>query len=441
MAEDTAGEHRNSAAGEDSISRRPMTHSGKRAMVVVLIVTALVASGAAALWLSAKGSGQISDSAPEERSDAGDIVTLSEEIQRNIGLSLEAAQVRTLVRTVQATGIVGPNETRVAHIRPLARGRIEKVHVRLGDRVRAGQPLADYDNIELGELIGQYLSAAAALEKANAEAEVTRQSLERAQRLIDLGAVAKAEYEKRNAEYKNALASINSEKAELENVEEKIHRFGLTDADLERLKARTHADHHREASHSTLRAPFGGIVIKSEIAEGEAVDTEREMFTVADISTVWVQADVYEKDIALIRQGQEVQVRLDSYPGEVFRGKITYVSDFLDPKTRTAKVRCEVPNPGSRLKLEMFARIDIPTSTGRDAVMIPSSAIQHIEDKPVVFIKTGDGQFQKREVQLGAESDGWVEVTSGLNAGEVVVALGSFQLKSALLKDQISGED
>lgn len=441
MTEDTLNNQSSKDVTESAILRRRAKLRKRLPMIVVAVVIVIAASGTAAFWLRSKGSARNSEAAPEKQSEARDVVTLSDKLQRNVGLRLETAQTKTVLRTIQATGVVGPNETRVAHIRPLARGRIETVHVRVGDRVRAGQPLVAYDNIDLGELISQYLIAVAAVDKANAEAEVTRRSFERAQRLIELGAVAKAEYEKRNADYQNALATINGQKAGMDEVEEKIHRFGLTDADLEKLKTRTHAERHQDASHSVLLAPFAGVVIKSEVAAGEVVDTEREMFTIADISTVWVQADVYEKDIAFIRQGQEVKIEVAAYPGETFTGKITYVTDFLDPKTRSARVRCEVPNPHLRLKLEMFANIQIPTPAQREALMIPASAVQQIQDKPVVFVKIGDAEFQKREVQLGPQSDGWVEVTGGLKAGEVVAAEGSFYLKSALLKDQISGED
>lgn len=369
------------------------------------------------------------------------VVKLEPAAMRNIGLTVVQAQARTVQQVVRATGSIGPNESRLAHIRPLARGRIEKVFVRLGDRVRARQPLVEYDNIELGELIGGYLSAAAGLEKARAEAEVSKRSLERARSLVELGAVARAEFERRNAEYQNALASINSQRAEIAKVEEKLHRFGLTDADIQKLRSHRNSDYHREASHSMLTAPFNGVVVKYNVAEGEVVGPEDELFTLADLSTVWVLADVYEKDIALISQGQEARMITDAYPGEVFRGRITYVSDMLDPKTRTAKVRCEVPNPDGRLKLEMFVTVELPTPAGRQMLMVPSTAIQLIDDQPVVFVKTGEAQFERRNVRLGGNSNGWVEVTSGVREGEPVVTEGSFHLKSALLRERIGGEE
>lgn len=409
-------------------------------ILAALILTAVAGVG---FWWRANRVGDNQKMGRQEHMEgtANDLITLDTTAQSTIGLKVETAQIRTIMQTIQTTGVVGPNETRVAHIRPLARGRIEKVYVRLGDRVRAGQPLVAYDNVELGELIGEYLSAVAVLEQKNAEADVAKRALERAQNLVELGAVARAEYERRSAEYKNALASINSQKAEIARIEEKLHRFGLSDADLEKLSTPTHTPYHREASHSVLRAPFDGVVIKYDVAEGEVVETDHDLFTIADLSTVWVQADVYEKDIAAIHKGQEVKISVNAYPGEIFVGKITYVSDFLDPTTRTAKVRCEVSNPQDRLKLEMFATIHIPTRISRAAVMIPLAAVQDLDGRPVAFVRVDDTQFQKRELQLGTESDGWVEVKKGVKAGEQVVTEGAFMIKSELKKKEFGEHD
>ncbi|HJT70785.1 MAG TPA: efflux RND transporter periplasmic adaptor subunit [Terriglobales bacterium] len=360
--------------------------------------------------------------------------------QRNIGLRNEVAETRTVVQTVRTTGTVGANETRVGHIRALTRGRILKVSVRLGDQVRAGQPLAVYDNIELGEVIGQYGVGLASLKKAQAEAEVARRSVDRAKNLVDLGAVAKAELERRSAEYSNALSSIETQRAELARFEEKMHRFGLNENDIREVR-QAGAESHREVSQSTLHAPFSGIVTKLDVVEGETVETDRELFTVADLSIVWVQADIYEKDIGSIRKGVEANVSVDAYPGQTFHGRITYISDILDPKTRTAKVRCEVPNPGGRLKLDMFATIDIPTPAGRQAVMIPAAAVQQINDQPVLFVRANETDFQRRAVQLGAKDGDWVEAVSGVKTGERVVTTGSFQLKSLLLREQIGEKE
>jgi cobalt-zinc-cadmium efflux system membrane fusion protein len=181
-----------------------------------------------------------------------------------------------------------------------------------------------------------------------------------------------------------------------------------------------------------VRAPFAGVVTAADVAPGEAVDTQRELFTVADLSTVWVIGDLYQKDIASVRRGQEAQITTESYPGETFIGRVTYISDVLDSSTRTAKVRCEVPNRDGRLKLQMFVTMGIPTATARDALVIPAAAVQQVDDDTVVFVQTGDDTFEKRVVDAGVGTGGWVRVLVGLKAGERVVTEGGFMLKSKL---------
>lgn len=419
-------------------------------IIFVAVFLAIAALIIAAVWMRSGQPAGAAEAEHKETKEGGDehgnegehaeasVITLDEAEQEEMGIEVETAQLRSSSATFQITGVVGPNQTRQSHIRPLSRGRIEKVYVRAGDRVRAGQSLVAYDNIELGELVSEYASAKATLGKANAEAEVSKRSLERAQKLIELGAVTKAEYEKRDAEYKSALASIDMQKAQVAMIAQKMRRFGITDAEIDKLDARGARQH--DLPHTILRSPFNGIVIKSEVAEGETVDTDRELFTIADISTVWVQGDVYEKDIAAIRQGQQVTVAVNAYPGQTFTGRITYLSDVLDPQSRTAKVRCEVPNPRGMLKLEMFATIQIPTGIQRETLMIPVAAVQEIDKKSVVFVKEGENKFEKREVELGAQSDGWIEVRDGVKEREKVVTAGAFMLKSHLKKEEF-GED
>jgi cobalt-zinc-cadmium efflux system membrane fusion protein len=420
---------------------------------IILVAAFLAIAGLiiTVVWMRGSQRAGTAGAAHKEAKEAGDhggdtgeqaqsrVITLDEQAQEEMGLKVEMARLRSTSGTFQVTGVVGPNQTRQAHIRPLSRGRIEKVYVRVGDRVRTGQPLVAYDNIELGELMSEYASARATLEKLNAEADVSKRSVERAQKLIELGAVTKAEYERRDAEYKSALASINMQKAQAALVAQKMRRFGMTDAEIEKIDAAP-TKQHQDMPHTILRSPFDGVVLQSEVAEGEAVDSQRELFTIADISIVWVQGDVYEKDIAAIRRGQQVTVLVNAYPAERFTGRITYLSDVLEPHTRTAKVRCEVANPRGLLKLEMFATIQIPTGAQRQAVMIPAAAVQQVDGKSVAFVKVDKNKFEKREVELGDQDDGWVEVRGGLKEGEKVVTAGAFMLKSNLKKEDF-GED
>jgi membrane fusion protein, heavy metal efflux system len=417
-----------------------MREQNWKAAAAAIFLAGLAAGGGGAWFLLRPGRmAPAAVEAPEEKHETARI-RMETAAQKNIRVSFEPVQTRRVERTIRATGAVSPNESRLAHLRPLARGRIEKVHVRLGDRVRAGQTLLVYDNVELGEVIGQFTVAAGALNRAKAEAEVTRRAVERAKSLVDVGALAQAEFDRRNAEYKSALTAVESQAADLAKTEEKLHRFGMSEEDVQALNPREGAGGHREASHSRMTAPFDGIVIEYNAAEGETFGPDDVVFAVADTSTVWVLADVYEKDIALVRSGQQARIVADSFPGEVFWGKITYVSDFLDPKTRTARVRCEVPNTDGRLRLAMFASVELPSPAGRDALMVPSTAVQQVDGKPVVFVRVSPTEFEPRRVTLGSASDGWLEVTGGLKLGEVVAARGSFFLKSTLLRSEIGEE-
>jgi cobalt-zinc-cadmium efflux system membrane fusion protein len=354
-------------------------------------------------------------------------LTLDDEAQERIGLETVEAQPRPIGAHVRTTGIVGPNETRVAHVRALSTGVITGVMVRRGDRVDAGQALLTYDNVELGQTVAGYRSALASLESTRGQAEVARLALERADRLVEIGGIAQAEHQRRKAEHAAALAGVKSSEAQLANLRQALSRFGVNEGALKDgdLDANTGA-------RSTLRAPFAGTVLDVQAVSGETVSPERELATVADLSTVWILGDVYERDLATISEGREARVVTDAYPDEPLSCRVTYVSDVLDAQSRTAKVRCEAKNPNGRLRLQMFARMEIAAGASRDVLAIPRSAIQQIDGETSVFIRTGDESFERRAVRLGTMTEEWAEVTSGVTAGDRVVTTGAVMLKSRL---------
>jgi cobalt-zinc-cadmium efflux system membrane fusion protein len=165
-----------------------------------------------------------------------------------------------------------------------------------------------------------------------------------------------------------------------------------------------------------------------------------DLFSIADITEVWVQAEVYEKDLGRIHTGQFASITVDTYP-EKFSGKVAYISDILDPQTRTAKVRCVVPNKKLLLKLDMFASVDVPTTFSRKAIAVPVSAIQQMEGKNVVFVRKADEKFEVREVKTGNTVEGQTEITAGLAEGEPIVVQGSFHLKSIVLGESLGEEE
>jgi cobalt-zinc-cadmium efflux system membrane fusion protein len=371
------------------------------------------------------------DAAPASGADAKDAadapVKMSAQAQQNIGLEVARAALQPIVRTVRATGLVGFDETRIVRMRPLSRGRLTATKVELGAKVKAGQVIATYDNIEYGDLAGQLAVAQAGLAQARAEADTTRRAVERARELLSIGGIARAELERKTADQARAIAALRTQEAEIARVQERLRRF--------------HADGAPTASGaSPIMAPIDGVVIKIDAVPGELLDPDREIFTVADLATVWVQADVLEKDIGLIEPGQTASVSVVAQPDKRFPAQVSYVAQILDPKTNTARVRCVVANPDGALKLNMFATIDIGVPTDRRAVVVPPAAIQYVDEKPGVFVRRDAESFERRVVAVGVEDRGWIELTDGVAAGDAVVTTGSFQLKSILLRDRIAND-
>ncbi len=348
--------------------------------------------------------------------------------QKHVGLVVHPAGMKQLTEFLQVTGTVQPIDSHVSPVRALARGRVQEVLARVGDRVTGGQILARFDNIEAGELLSQLESARADLEKLKVQAAAQAKQVERNRRLVDIGAAAQKDYELSEAEQQGLHQSIRSQESVIEGIAARLRRFGIEAAS------------RRGPVLTTIRAPFTGVITKAQLAAGEVVDTDHDLFTVTDLSRVWVQAEVYEKDLGRIRIGQTAFVTVDTYPDERFTGKVSHISDILDPQTRTARVRCEIANPGVRLKLDMFASVQVPTTFSREALAVPVSALQQVEEKNVLFIQAGPTKFELRPVQTGKTINGLLEIVSGLRAGEQVVTQGAFHLKSIVTGKELGEE-
>jgi cobalt-zinc-cadmium efflux system membrane fusion protein len=364
--------------------------------------------------------------ATEDKKESG-LVEMSIEAQKHVGLQVEPAQVRQLNEYLQVPGTVQATDSRVNTVRPLARGRLHAVLVRVGDRVRPGQPLATYDNMEAGELAAQLTGAKAELQKLRVQERNLARQADRALSLADIGAVPKKEYEQARADQQAAEEGIKGQESVIAGILARLQRFGLSEAGA-------------QTPLTTVSSPGAGVVTKLNASPGEVIEPTSELFTISDLSTVWVQAEVYEKDLGRLRVGQPAFITVDTYPNEQFTGKVTYVSDFLDPQTRTAKVRCEVPNGGIRLKLDMFASVSLPTTFSRHALAVPDGAIQQVGDRSVVFVRKAPTKFEPRGVTAGNSVKDLVEITNGLEVGEAVVKAGSFHLKSILMGKDLGEE-
>jgi cobalt-zinc-cadmium efflux system membrane fusion protein len=270
--------------------------------------------------------------------------------------------------------------------------------------------------------------------KAAAKLYVAERAYERAKMLLREKVIGLAEAQRREGE----MLSLRAEKRE---AEDRLRLLGMTEEQITKLNRE-----HKMLSYVPITAPFDGRVIARNLTKGEVVEVTEKLFTVADLSEVWVLANIPEKDITFIRADagsersgveQLVEVLVTAYPGEVFHGKVTYVGDVLDVATRTMNLRLELPNPHRKLKPEMYATIRVYSLPERNVLMVPESAVQRERDRRFVFVQRDLQTFEARDVVLAESNGDVVKVLDGLQEGELIVVKGAYVLKSELLSDQI----
>jgi len=360
------------------------------------------------------------ESRPKRSADEARLVRLPPDEVTRSGVTVEPVE-RTAFRTYRTfPGVVRPNENALANITTLVRGRVAEVHADLGQEVKPNQLLAVLHSGDLGLAQSAYL-------KARARRHVAEQAYQRAQFLFKEKVIGQAEAQRREGE----MISI---RAEAQEAREGLRLLGMDDKEIRTLeRAQT------IRSQVAIVAPFAGRVIARDLTKGELVETTHKLFVVADLSTVWVVANVSEKDVSYVQHAaaapnQPVEVYVAAYPDEVFQGTVSYVGDVLDSVTRTMQVRLALPNSTGRLKPEMFATIRVLSEPAPDILVVPEAAVQHDRDRSFVFVQREPGVFEARTVKLGGRNGTVVEVLEGVKEGEAVVMEGAFTLKSELLK-------
>lgn len=351
------------------------------------------------------------------------LISLSMEESTRVGLVVQPA-ARSDFRTHRDfPAIVQPNHHNMAEITTLVRGRVVDVYADLGQEVKANAPLAILYSSDLGLAQSAYL-------KARAKLHVAEQAYGRAKFLLQEKVIGEAEAQRRHAE-------LLSNQAESNESRDRLKLLGMDAAELRRL------DQSREIrSVVPIVAPFAGRIIGRNLTRGEVVETTEKLFVIADLSAVWVVANIPEKDIPFVHSvhasgNTQVEVRINAYPNETFKGTITYVGDVLDPVTRTMQLRLELPNPDGRLKPEMFATIRLFSESQPDRLAVPEAALQRDQGRTFVFVQRGPSEYELREVRIGESNGTMTSILDGLNEGEPVVTHGAFVLKSELLKKPV----
>lgn len=316
-------------------------------------------------------------------------VQVNAETARRIGITYAAAEHRPFERVVRTVGNVTYDETRLATVNPKIEGWVERLHVDFtGAPVQQGAPLLDVYSPKL---------------------VTAQEELILARRLVDEAAAAGGE---RAAENARTL---------LESARRRLRYWDIPDAEIERIE-----ETGEPTKTLTLRAPASGIVVQKNVVEGGRIMPGMNVYEIADLSIVWVEGEVFEKDLSLVQLGQEARVTLDAYPGEVFEGTVTYVYPTVSVNSRTGRIRIELYNPGLRLKPGMYARILLRSQSG-EALMVPRASVLFTGERAMVFVRQANGRtLEPREVTTGRRTDSHIEILAGLARGQVVVSSASF---------------
>lgn len=340
-------------------------------------------------------------------------VELSADEEKASGIRVEKLALARNGGELAVTGVIQPNLDRLAQVAPRVPGRVVEVRASLGDRVARGQTLAVMDSLEVGE-------ARSALAQAEADLRVAEAAFKRAESLRADNVVPEKEYLRARGELEKVRAAALAAR-------EKLKMLGVGGASP-----------GGGASIFTMVAPFAGTVVEKTAVPGALSEPAKPLFTVADLSTVWIEASIFEKDLPRLARGASASVTVAAWPGAPSKGRVTYIASLMDKETRTVKARVEVPNPEGRLRPGMFANVAIavPGETAAAALVVPEDAVVLVEGKPTLFVKDGKG-FHARTVTPGERRVGRLEIRDGVKPGEQVVVAGAYDLKAKMQKSQI----
>ncbi len=381
-----------------------------------------------------------------DETHAPGVVELNQEQMQLMQIKLASAEYRRLEGYLAAPARIEALPDRIADIGTLISGRVQRIYVTQGQRVKKGQVLLEIIGPEIGEVKGEYIRTRAALELARA-------NYERQKKLLEENIAAQKAYFEAQAAYEEAKAAFSA-------ADQKLHSIGITDEEaqhiIETITLGKEA-HYSQKILATLKitSPISGIVGKFDIKVGQLVEPNTDIMEVVDIEKLWVVADIYEKDLGVIRLGQRVEVVTEAYPGLVFPGKLEYISPVLDEETRTVKVRSTITNQDEKLKPEMFATMRIFSSKIKPSLVVPESAVENDGKNEFVFVldqsdpenggSDGDDEghyvFRQVLIKTGKRKDHFVEVLAGLKGDEKIVVEGAFFLKSELMKESLEGEE
>jgi cobalt-zinc-cadmium efflux system membrane fusion protein len=348
---------------------------------------------------------------PDPGEDA--VITLTPDMAQRAGITTVAATAGTDAMQLRIPGVVQPNAYREVAVTSLVSGRVTQVHAELGARVNARDPLATVYSPELAEAQTRFVAA-------RAEQLVHQQRQTRTQRLTAIGAATREELEMHEAD----RARID---AEVEIARAKLALLGIPEERTQRLTGPQDI-----VTTMAVPAPFAGVVTRRAVNIGQNIDPSTPLFTIVDLSAVWVIGDLFERDFARVRVGSPATITSAAYPGVALRGRVSYIDPQVQQETRTAKLRVEVPNAGGQLRLGMYVDVQVGEAAERPGVFVAKAALQVVGSDSVVYVadRSRPGRFVERKVEVGHSSGDRVFIVAGLQAGDDVVTGGVFFVRA-----------
>lgn len=376
--------------------------------VLLAIVLAVFVGGKA----GGKEGGKDEHAEGEKGHSEGQELTLTGDEAARAGIKTEAVQPQKLATTISVTASIQADQDRIARVAPRTEARITSAPVKLGDRVRAGQVLASLDSVDVGE-------AYANLVQAQSELRIAEADFQRAEALVKDEIIPRKDYLKAQSEREKAAASVRAANDKL------------------RMLGGSPSAGGRGVSGFSVVAPFAGTVIEKKATIGDLASPSEPLFTIADLSRVWIVADLPESALAQVKVGAQARVTVPSYPAEIFGGQVSHIGAALNKDSRTVAARIDVPNADGRLKPDMFATAVIEVGAdSRELISLPDAAVVMMQGQPSVFVNE-QGAYVARAVQPGERSGGRTVITAGLRAGEQVVTAGAYELKARKQKSQL----
>lgn len=391
-----------------------------RRAVVVLVMSSLTLAGACG--------GEAADAAAETAAATAtpNVLTFTAAQVQHAGVRWAPAAGAAGATTLEVPGQLVPDGDRTAHLGAPARGRVLEVRVQPGQRVGAGQALITLQSQEASTARADYDKATAELSSRRAGATYARTARERAERLLAAKAISRQDLERAQADDELARASLAQAQAEVQRARAGMSQLGVG------------------ASNGTIvvASPLSGIVLSREAVPGSVAEAGAPLVTVTDPATLWLEVSVGDRAASLLATGSRVRFTVPAFPADTFDARVTSVGGALDASTRTVPVRALVANRAGRLRPAMFATVWIEGAAHEATVSVPESAVQMLDERPVVFLAAPDAKggvrLERRGVTLGGTVGGRTQVLQGLAAGQTVVTDGAFAVKSEFSRGKMA---